>query len=89
MLVLIFEIPAYLFHYLTIRRLLTVKKSFFAHLILLFISLLMAGMIIYIGDWSNLPPTFLLYLAGIQCACTDSRAKKFTLALMLASTVFA
>lgn len=89
MLVLIFEIPAYLFHYLTIRRLLTVKKSFFAHLILLFISLLMAGMIIYIGDWSNLPPTFLLYLAGIQYACTDSRAKKFTLALMLASTVFA
>ena len=89
MLVLFLEIPAYIFHYLTIRRLFTVKKSFFAHLVLLFISLLMVSMIIFIGDWDNLPPTFLLYLAGIQYACTDSRAKKFTLALMLASTVFA
>ena len=46
-------------------------------------------MIIFIGDWYNLPPTFLLYLAGIQYACKDSRAKKFSLALMLSSTVFA
>lgn len=89
MLVLFFEIPAVIFHYLMIRRLFSVKRSFFAHLVLIFISFLMVSMIIFIGDWDNLPPTFLVYLAGIQYACTDSRAKKFAVSLMLASTVFA
>lgn len=89
MLVFFLEIPASLFHYLTLKRLFNIKKSYFANLVLLFVSVLMVIMIIFIGDPDNLPPTFLLYLAGIQYACTDSRAKKFTLALMLASTVFA
>ncbi len=86
---LFFELPAFLFHYLIIRRLFHIKKSIAAHLILLFISSLIVAMIIFIGDWDNLPVTLLLYLAGIQYACTDSRAKKLTLALMLSSMVFA
>lgn len=89
MFVFFLEIPSYIFHYLTLKRLLNIKKSCFAHLVLLFISALMVCMIIFIGDLDNLPPTFFLYIAGIQYACTDSRAKKFTLALMLSSTVFA
>lgn len=87
--ILLLELPAYIFHYLTIRKLFHIKKSLFAHFVLLFISFLIVAMVIFIGDWYNLPPTFLLYLAGIQYACTDSRAKKLTLALMLSSTVFA
>ena len=86
---LFLEIPGFLFHYLMIRKLFHIRKSYFAHFILLFISALIVCMIIFIGDWYNLPPTFFLYLAGIQFACTDSPAKKLSLALMLSSTVFA
>ncbi len=89
MLFLFLELPAFLFHYLIIRRLFHIKKALFAHFVLLFVSSLIVVMVIFVGDWDNLPATFLLYLAGIQYACTDSRAKKFTLALMLSSTVFA
>ena len=83
------EAPAFFFHYLTIKRLFHIKRSYFAHLVILFIATLLVGMVIFIGDWDNLPPTFLIYLAGIQYACEGSRAKKLTLALMLSSTIFA
>lgn len=86
---LFLEIPGFLFHYLMIRKLFHIRKSYFAHFILLFVSSLIVCMIIFIGDWYNLPPTFLFYLLGIQYACTDSPAKKLSLALMLSSTVFA
>ena len=89
MLILFLELPGFLFHYLTIRRLFHIKKSCFAHAALLFISALIVCMIIFIGDWYNLPPTFFFYLAGIQFCCTDSPSKKLSLALMLSSTVFA
>ncbi len=89
MLVLCTELVAYILHYLTIKRLFIIKKSLPAKFVRLFISILLIGMVIYIGDWGNLPPTFVLYLAGIQYACEGSRIKKLTLALMLASTVFA
>ena len=87
--VLILEIPGYLFHYLTIQRLFHIKKSYLAHAALLFISSLITCMIIFIGDWYNLPPTFFLYLVTIQFSCMDSPAKKLSLALMLSSAVFA
>lgn len=100
-LVFLIELPAYFFHYLTIKRLFPVKghcpprsgsqnkKSLLARFVLLFISILLVSMIIFIGDWDNLPPTFLIYLIGIQYACEGSTAKKLTLSLMLTSTVFA
>lgn len=100
-LVFLIELPAYFFHYLTIKRLFPVKdrcstqsgsqnkRSLLARFVLLFISCLLVSMIIYIGDWDNLPPTFLIYLIGIQYACEGSTAKKLTLSLMLTSTVFA
>lgn len=89
LLVLLIETPAYFIHYLTIKRLMPVRKKPFARPILLFISILLVSMIIFIGDWDNLPPTFLIYLIGIQYACEGSTAKKLTLSLMLTSTVFA
>lgn len=87
--VILFEIPGYIFHYLTIRRLFRIKRFWPAHAVLLFISFLIVSMVIFIGDWYNLPPTFFLYLSGIQYACTDSLYKKLSLSLMLSSTVFA
>ena len=86
MLILFLELPGFLIHYLTIRRLFHIKKSCFAHAALLFISALIVCMIIFIGDWYNLPPTFFFYLAGIQFCCTDSPSKKLSLALMLSRT---
>lgn len=87
--VILFEIPGYIFHYLTIKRLFRIKRFWPAHAVLLFISFLIVSMVIFIGDWYNLPPTFFLYLSGIQYACTDSPYKKLSLSLMLSSTVFA
>lgn len=86
---ILFEIPGYIFHYLTIRRLFRIKRFWPAHAVLLFISFLIVSMVIFIGDWYNLPLTFFLYLSGIQYACTDSPYKKLSLSLMLSSTVFA
>lgn len=83
------ELPAYLFHYLTIKRMFSIKDSRLARFLLFFAGSLLVCMIIYIGDLNNLPPTFLLYLLGVQYACEGSFGKKLTLSLMLTSTVFA
>lgn len=83
------EIPAWIFHYLTIKRLMPVRRAPFARFVLFFISALLVSMIIFIGDWDNLPPTFLVYLLGIQYACEGSFTKKLTLSFMLTSTLFA
>lgn len=88
-LILLMELPAYLFHYLTIKRMFSIKDSRLARFLLFFAGSLLVCMIIYIGDLNNLPPTFLLYLLGVQYACEGSFGKKLTLSLMLTSTVFA
>lgn len=88
-LVLLIEAPAYFIHYLTIKRLMPVRKKLFARPILFFISVLLVSMIIYIGDWGNLPPTFLIYVIGIQYACGGSAVKKLTLSSILTSAIFA
>ena len=45
-------------------------------------------MIIYIGDWANMPPTFLLFIAALFWCCEGSKWKKITLALTFSSAPF-
>lgn len=88
-LILFMELPAYFFHYLTIKQMFPIKNSRPARFILFFAGILLVCMIIYFGDLDNLPPTFFLYLLGVQYACEGSFGKKLTLSLMISSTVFA
>ena len=75
--------------YWSIRSLLQIKKKWWCKPVLLFISWLILGMIIFIGDWGNLPATLLIFMLGIWNCCEGSRWKRLVIGFMLASTVFA
>lgn len=81
----IFAIPLYL----SIASLIQIKRKWWSKPILLFISGLILGMIIYIGDWGNLPLTLVIFMIGIWKCCEGSAWKRLVIGLMLASTVFA
>lgn len=80
---------AALFLWLTLHSLMVMKKNWFFRLLVLSGCYLLSCMIIYIGDWDNLPPTLLFFFACLWFGCEGSRLKRATLALMLASAVFA
>ncbi|QHQ62365.1 GHKL domain-containing protein [Anaerocolumna sedimenticola] len=50
---------------------------------------LLTGMIIFVGDFANLPPTIIIFLITVFLGCGGSRLQKTTVALMVASTAFA
>ncbi len=50
---------------------------------------LLIGMIIYIGDWGNMPPTFIFFVLVLIWACEGSFKKKITLAVMISNAPFA
>lgn len=74
--------------YLIVARLFALKKGCLRQIFLFISCGLTASMIIYFGDWGNLPPTFFLFLFSIYLGCEGSILKKLTLGLMLISTVF-
>lgn len=69
--------------------LLSFKKQWWKRLILFFGCWLLTGMIIFIGDWGNLPPTILIFLFCVWFCCEGSALQKITIGLMFASTGFA
>lgn len=75
--------------YWSIRSLIQIKQKWWCKPILIFISWLILGMIIFIGDWGNLPATLLIFMLGIWKCCEGSRWKRLVIGLMLASSVFA
>lgn len=68
---------------------LEIKKEWWMKLILFFGCWLIEGMIIFIGDLDNLPPTIIIFLLTVFISCKGSFLKKITIGLMLASTIFA
>lgn len=50
---------------------------------------LLMGMIIYLGDWGNILPTLLFFMAVIWFTCEGSAWKKAAIGLMYASTILA
>lgn len=75
--------------YLSITSLIQVKQKWWSKPVLYLVSWLILGMIIFIGDWGNLPLTLLVFLLGIWFCCEGSGWKRIVVGLMLASTVFA
>lgn len=74
---------------LVLSNLVPLKKGAWRRLVLMFGCWLLTGMIIFIGDLDNLPPTILVFLVAVYIGCEGTRLQKTTVALMLASTTFA
>lgn len=50
---------------------------------------LLIGMVIYMGDWGNMPPTFVIFVLVLIWACEGSLKKKITLAIIISNAPFA
>lgn len=88
LLIQIIQLLSACFHYKILTYLFFVKKKRFFKAFLFFISYLISNMVIFIHDWNNLPPTFLVYIVGTLYFCEGNTARKLTLSSMLASIVF-
>lgn len=74
---------------LSLCNLFQIKKKWWVWPLLAFGSTLSACMVIYIGDWANLPPTFSAWIVTIYICSEDSGWKKISVGLLLGSTFFA
>lgn len=77
--------------FLTLKSLaflLPLKKKWYQKLILLLSCALLNGMVIFIGDLVNLPPTILFFLVCVLLCCSGSFLPKLTIGFMFASTSF-
>lgn len=81
-------LAATMLNYLTVGRLLKIKKQWRYRGLLFAGCILMTNMVIFIADPVNLPPTFLAFLVGIFVCCEGSRLKKLTMGIMMASVIF-
>lgn len=77
------------FTYRIIQSFLVIQEHKGKKLALLGSCFLLDGMIIYIGDWANMPPTFLIFVGALFWCCEGSSKKKLTLGLTLCSAPFA
>lgn len=72
-----------------LRALVPLRRERWRRVLLMIGCWLLTGMIIYIGDIANLPPTTLIFLISVYLGCDGSVLHKTTVALMVASTAFA
>lgn len=72
----------------SIGRLTGLRQQKLRRLFLLFSCGLLGGMVIFLSDWQNIVPTFLIFLTAVWAGCEGSRIKRLTVGLMVASTVF-
>lgn len=82
-------IAAAVFLYLAVGCLIVTKKKWWSRIMVLFGCWLLVAMIIFIGDWANLPPTLLAFLFCLWFGCEGSALKRIVIGMMVASTVFA
>lgn len=75
-------IGANVLNYFTVTHFVQVKKKWWAKVGIFIVSFLLTGMIMYIGEWTNFPPTFGAVLLGIYLCCEGSSLKKITFGLL-------
>lgn len=73
----------------SMRNLFRIKKGWRGFLPAVAAAFLASGTVVYIGDWGNLPLTFVLLLILIWVYSEDDGWKKMTVGLLFGSTVFA
>ncbi len=76
-------------NYCSVCRLLKVKKQLWAKTGILMVSMLCTGMVIYVGDLENLPPTLAVFLLAVIFLCEGSFLKRLTLGMITACAIFA
>ena len=69
----------------TIERFFVVRRQWYWKLLLFGCSWLLSSMPFFIGDLVNLPPTVLIFVAGILLGCEGSLVKKTVTFLMIIS----
>lgn len=75
-------IGANVLNYFTVTYFVQVKKKWWAKIGIFIVSFLLTGMIMYIGEWTNFPPTFGVVLLGTYLCCEGSSLKKITFGLL-------
>lgn len=73
----------------SIKNLFQIKKRWWALLLLAILAFLACATVVYIGDWGNLPLTFVVLLVIIWICSEDSGWKKISVGLLFGSTMFA
>lgn len=68
--------------------LLPLKKHPVWHLIYYVMSFFVCNMVIFYGDWDNLPLTMLLFLGAVFLCCQKKSIQKITIGFLLCSTAF-
>ena len=66
-----------------------IKKGWRGFLPVIAVAFLASGTVVYIGDWGNLPLTFVVLLVLIWVCSEDDGWKKMTVGLLFGSTIFA
>lgn len=72
-----------------IGKLITLSKNRLKRFLMFTSCFLSVGMVIFLGDFANILPTFLLFLFTIYFTCKGSFVKKTAVGLLFSSTVFA
>lgn len=72
-----------------IGKLITLSENRLKRFLMFSSSFLLAGMVIFLGDFANILPTFFLFLFTIHFTCNGSFVKKTAIGLLFSSTVFA
>lgn len=72
-----------------VGKLITLSENRLKRFLMFFSCFLLAGMVIFLGDFANILPTFLLFLFTIYFTCKGSFVKKTAVGLLFSSTVFA
>lgn len=73
----------------SMRNLFRIKKGWRGFLPVIAVAFLASGTVVYIGDWGNLPLTFVVLLVLIWVCSEDDGWKKMTVGLLFGSTIFA
>lgn len=77
------------FVYQTVGCLFPLHPDWKRRLILFFGCTVSGNMVIFFGDWGNLPPSAALFMTGILLGCEGGLMKRVTLGMMLVSTISA
>lgn len=72
-----------------VGKLITLSENRLKRFLMFFSCFLLAGMVIFLGDFANILPTFLFFLFTIYFTCKGSFVKKTAVGLLFSSTVLA
>lgn len=68
-----------------IHRFFVVRRQWYWQALIFFCSWLLSSIPLFIGDLANLPPTILVFVAGILTGCEGNLMKKLSLSFMIIS----